>query len=89
MSDFHAHARNGSLPDGEKLRPWTIAAYALGMSSGRQFITALVSTYILIFFTDTFGVPAAAAGTIMFLATIWDAVNAPHFGRVLRLQGKV
>ena len=37
-------------------------SWALGQATGRQFITALVSTYILIFMTDVFGVPAAAAG---------------------------
>ena len=36
-------------------------SWALGQATGRQFITALVSTYILIFMTDVFGVPAAAA----------------------------
>ena len=31
-------------------------SWALGQATGRQFITALVSTYILIFMTDVFGV---------------------------------
>ena len=44
-------------------------SWALGQATGRQFITALVSTYILIFMTDVFGVPAAAAGVIMTAAT--------------------
>jgi Na+/melibiose symporter-like transporter len=64
----------------DKLKLSSIVWYAIGMSTGRQFITALVSTYILIFFTDTFGIPAAAAGSIMFFATIWDAVNDPLIG---------
>ena len=29
-------------------------SWALGQATGRQFITALVSTYILIFMTDVF-----------------------------------
>ena len=56
--------------------------WALGMSSGRQFVTALVSTYILVFLTDTFGVAAGAAGVIMTIATIWDAVNDPMMGTI-------
>lgn len=36
-------------------------SWALGQATGRQFITALVSTYILIFMTDVFGVPAAGS----------------------------
>ncbi len=54
--------------------------WALGQSTGRQFITALVATYILVFLTDTFGVAAGAAGVIMTLATVWDAINDPILG---------
>ena len=54
--------------------------WALGQSTGRQFITALVSTYILVFLTDTFGIAAGAAGVIMTLATVWDAINDPILG---------
>ena len=55
-------------------------SWALGMSTGRQFITALVATYILIFLTDVYGVPAGAAGIIMTCATVWDAINDPIIG---------
>jgi len=54
--------------------------WALGQSTGRQFITAMVSTYILVFLTDTFGIGAGAAGVIMTLATVWDAINDPMLG---------
>ncbi len=54
--------------------------WALGQASGRQFVTALVSTYILVFLTDVFGVAAGAAGVIMTLATVWDAINDPIMG---------
>ena len=56
--------------------------WALGQSTGRQFITALVSTYILVFLTDTFGVAAGAAGMIMTGAAIWDAINDPIIGSI-------
>lgn len=52
----------------------------MGQATGRQFITALVSTYVLVFLTDIFGVAAGAAGAIMTAATIWDAVNDPIMG---------
>lgn len=42
----------------------------------------MVSTYILVFLTDTFGVAAGAAGVIMTLATIWDAINDPIMGSI-------
>lgn len=56
--------------------------YALGQSTGRQFITALVATYILVFMTDVFGIAAGAIGAIMTLATIWDAINDPIMGAI-------
>lgn len=64
----------------EKMKFGTKMWWALGQSSGRQFITALVSTYILIFLTENFGVPMAAAGVIMTVAAIWDAINDPIIG---------
>ncbi len=54
--------------------------WAFGNSSGRQFISALVATYILVFMTDVFGVPVGAAGMIMSLAAVWDAINDPIMG---------
>lgn len=56
--------------------------WALGQSSGRQWVTALVSSYILVFLTDTFGVPAGAAGVIMTCAAVWDAINDPILGSI-------
>lgn len=56
--------------------------WALGQSTGRQFITALVSTYILVFLTDVFGIGAGAAGIIMTCATVWDAINDPILGTI-------
>lgn len=64
----------------DKLSLGTKVSWALGQSTGRQFITALVSTYILMFLTENFGVPMAAAGAIMTAATIWDAINDPIIG---------
>jgi len=66
----------------EKLKKSSIIAYAVANSSGYQFIQAVVAGYILIFFTDTFGIPAAAASAIMLIASIWDAINDPMMGAV-------
>jgi len=38
--------------------------------------------YLLIFFTDTFLINAAAAGTIMFVSKLWDAVSDPMMGYI-------
>lgn len=66
----------------EKIKFSESICYALGASTGKQFITGVIATYILVFMTDTFGVPAGAVGLIMFIATIWDAVNDPIMGNL-------
>ncbi len=57
-------------------------SWAIGLSTGRQFITALVSTYILVFLTDVFGIAAGVAGVIMTCAAVWDAINDPMIGSI-------
>ena len=53
--------------------------YGLG-DTASHFVWDMVGFWILIFYTDTFGIPAAAAGTIMLIARIWDMVNDPLMG---------
>ena len=64
----------------EKLKLSTILSYAFATGSGYQIMGSLVGSYLMIFLTDTFGVPAGAAGVIMVLASIWDAINDPIMG---------
>ncbi|MBU2870421.1 MFS transporter [Colwellia sp. E2M01] len=40
----------------------------------------LFSVYLLIFYTDVFGMAAAAAGTMFLVVRIWDAVTDPIVG---------
>jgi len=57
----------------------------LGYGSGDfAFNLAYQTTalYLLIFFTDTFLINAAAAGTIMFVSKLWDAVSDPMMGYI-------
>lgn len=63
-----------------KLKLSTILSYAFATGSGYQIMGSLVGSYLMIFLTDTFGVPAGAAGVIMVLASIWDAINDPIMG---------
>ena len=53
--------------------------YGLG-DTASHFVWDMVGFWILIFYTDTFGISAAAAGTIMFIARIWDMVSDPLMG---------
>jgi GPH family glycoside/pentoside/hexuronide:cation symporter len=53
--------------------------YGLG-DTASHFVWDMVGFWILIFYTDTFGISAAAAGTIMLVARIWDMANDPIMG---------
>jgi GPH family glycoside/pentoside/hexuronide:cation symporter len=53
--------------------------YGLG-DTASHFVWDMVGFWILIFYTDTFGISAAAAGTIMLVARIWDMINDPLMG---------
>lgn len=64
----------------EKLSKVTVGSYAMSYGSGYQIMGSLVGSYLMVFLTDTFGVPAATVGVIMVLASIWDAINDPMMG---------
>lgn len=66
----------------KKLKLSTIWSYAFAQGSGYQIMGAVVGAYLMIFLTDTFGVPAAAVSVIMVLASVWDAVNDPMMGTI-------
>ncbi len=53
--------------------------YGLG-DTASHFVWDMVGFWILIFYTDTYGISAAAAGTIMLIARVWDMVSDPLMG---------
>ncbi len=53
--------------------------YSLG-DTASHFVWDMVGFWILIFYTDTFGISAAAAGTIMLIARLWDMLSDPIMG---------
>ncbi|MCC5928735.1 MAG: MFS transporter [Cyclobacteriaceae bacterium] len=55
--------------------------YGLG-DTASHFVWDMVGFWILIFYTDTFGISAAAAGTIMLIARFWDMLSDPLMGIV-------
>ena len=61
------------------LSPKEKLGYGLG-DTASHFVWDMVGFWILIFYTDTFGISAAAAGTIMLVARIWDMVSDPLMG---------
>ncbi len=55
--------------------------YGLGdMASNLYFQTFIL--FLPIFYTDVFGIPAAAMGTMMLVTRVWDAVTDPVMGMV-------
>ena len=54
-------------------------AYAAS-DTGGQLVFCVISFYLLKFYTDVFGISAAAAGTILLIARMIDAVDAPVWG---------
>ncbi|MGM0920417.1 MAG: MFS transporter [Bacillota bacterium] len=60
----------------------TSVAYGLG-SLGQNLIYGFVVSYLLLFYTDYFGISAAAVGTLFLVARIWDACNDPFTGYIV------
>lgn len=54
--------------------------HATSLSGGAMVIAAVISSYFSVFLTDTMLLPAAAGSAIMFIATLWDAINDPIMG---------
>lgn len=53
--------------------------YSLG-DTASHFVWDLVGFWLLIFYTDIYGLTPALAGVIMFVGSIWDAVMDPVVG---------
>lgn len=64
---------------GTKLSLREKIGYSLG-DTASHFVWDMVGFWILIFYTDTFGISAAAAGTIMLIARFWDMASDPIMG---------
>src|SRR5215469_13284705 len=55
--------------------------YALG-DTAANFIFQTMVMFQLVFYTDTFGITAGEAGTLLFVARFWDAIFDPIMGIV-------
>lgn len=56
--------------------------HATSVNGTAMLIAAVIGSYFAVFMTDTMKLPAAAGSAIMFIATLWDAVNDPMMGIV-------
>ena len=67
---------------GENVKPFGNGdryGYMLG-DLGNSLLFNLIGSYLLLFYTDVLGIGAAAVGTLMVVARIWDAINDPMMG---------
>lgn len=56
-------------------------AYASG-DFASNFYWKLIDFFLLIFYTDVFGISVAAAGTMFLVTKVWDAINDPMMGAI-------
>ncbi len=59
----------------------TKISYAVG-NIGLQMLTAAMSFFLMIFYTDVALVPPAVAGAALLVGKVWDTINDPLFGWV-------
>lgn len=58
-----------------------ISKLAYGMGDvGCNFSWMFVGNFLMIFYTDVFGISMSAVATLMFFSRFWDAVNDPIIG---------
>jgi len=65
----------------EKLSVKEKIGYSLG-DTASHFVWDMVGFWLLFFYTDIYGISAAAAGTIMLIARFWDMAIDPVIGVV-------
>ena len=73
---------NNVVSQSNKVKPFGIQdkfGYMLG-DFGNSLLFNFIGSYLLIFYTDALGISAAAVGTLMAVARVWDAINDPMMG---------
>jgi sugar (glycoside-pentoside-hexuronide) transporter len=78
QNDNDALAHSTDSEQLSKKERWSYWLYSFGQMS----IFTIAMGYIQVFMTDL-AIPAAAVGTILLVARIWDAVNDPLFGVIV------
>lgn len=65
--------------ESQKLSVIEKTGYGLG-DAGTNFVFQTQIMFLMYFYTDVFGIPAAAVGTLFFVSRLWDALNDPLMG---------
>ncbi|QVK18535.1 MFS transporter [Mycoplasmatota bacterium] len=66
----------------EKIKIKEIASYGLA-GMGQNMVYILSSSFLMIFYTDVFGINARTVGTLFLVARVWDAINDFIMGSVV------
>lgn len=66
---------------GQKLSIKEKVGYGLG-DFAANIVFQTVMIFLMFYYTDIFGIPVAAVGTLFFLSRIWDAINDPIMGAI-------
>ncbi|MCH4165523.1 MAG: MFS transporter [Lentilactobacillus diolivorans] len=75
-------AATGADKANVKLSVWEKTAYSFTDMAG-NLLYVTISSYILYFYTDVFGITAAGAGLILLVARFFDAISAPVWGSIV------
>ena len=73
MEKLNPNTTKGKVPFISKL------AYGFG-DVGCNFSWSFVVSFLMIFYTDVFGISMAAVATLMLISRFWDAINDPLIG---------
>jgi len=63
----------------EKLKLREKLGFGIGVM-GQNLIYGLITSYLLVYYTDVALIPVATTGILFLVARIWDAVNDPFMG---------
>ena len=76
---------NKEVLESSKVKPFGMqdkVGYMLG-DFGNSLLFNFIGSYLLVFYTDAFGISAAAVGTLMAVSRVWDAINDPMMGVIV------
>ena len=76
---------NKEVLESSQVKPFGMqdkVGYMLG-DVGSCLLFNFIGRYLLVFYTDVFGISAAAVGTLMALSRVWDAINDPMMGVIV------
>ena len=68
-------------PDSQRLTISEKLGYGLGDTASNFFFQTF-AIFLLYYYTDVFGISAAAAGTLLLVTRLWDAVTDPAMGAI-------